>query len=88
MIIKNFELKKIAFQNNIYLFHGDNTGFKEEILNEVFKKKFLQNTFVYSEREILANPEKLNNQIQSKSFFENEKLLVINDVSDKIKNEI
>ncbi len=88
MIIKNFELKKIAFQNNIYLFHGDNTGFKEEILNEVFKKKFLQNTFVYSEREILANPEKLNNQIQSKSFFENEKLLIINDVSDKIKNEI
>lgn len=88
MIIKNFELKKIAFQNNIYLFHGDNTGFKEEILNEVFKKKFLQNTFVYSEREILANPEKLNNQIQSKSFFENEKLLIINDASDKIKNEI
>ena len=88
MIIKNFEIKKIAFQNNIYLFHGDNIGFKEEILNEVFKKKFLQNTFVYSEKEILANPEKLNDQIQSKSFFENEKLLIINDASDKIKNEI
>tara|TARA_B100000902_G_scaffold397045_1_gene459653 strand:+ start:5019 stop:6008 length:990 start_codon:yes stop_codon:yes gene_type:complete len=88
MIIKNYEIKKIAFQNNVYLFHGDNTGFKEEIINEIFKKKFLQNIFVYSEKEILANPEKLNNQIQSKSFFENEKLLIINDASDKIKSEI
>ncbi len=88
MIIKNTELKKTAFQNNIYLFFGDNVGLKDEIINEIFKKKYSDNIFSYSEKEILTNPEKLSNQIQSKSFFENEKLIMITDASDKIKNEL
>ena len=88
MIIKNNELKKKAFENNIYLFHGDNAGLKDEILSKIFRKKFVENAFLYSEKEILTNPVQLNDQLQSKSFFEKEKLIIINNVSDKIKNHI
>ena len=41
MILKSFELGKLKLNNyNYYLFYGDNEGFKEEIIKNLFEKKY------------------------------------------------
>jgi len=88
MIIKSFEINKYYKKNNIFLFYGENTGLKEEIIDYFFKKDHLNSTFYYSEKELLTNIDIFYNQINSKSFFENKKLIIISAASDKIKIEI
>ena len=42
----------------------------------------------YDENEILNNQESFYNELLSKSFFEKEKLIIINRATDKIKDII
>jgi DNA polymerase III subunit delta len=89
MIIKSFQLEKIDIRkNNFFLFYGENQGHKSETIEKLFKKKFSKNIYLYEENEILKNPENFLNSILTKSFFENEKLIIINRSSDKIHNII
>jgi DNA polymerase-3 subunit delta len=86
MIFKSFELNKLKLENyNFYLFYGDNDGLKEEMIKNFFEKKYLNKIFKYEEKEILDNVNIFYNTILTKSFFDNEKLIIINRVSDKIK---
>ncbi len=86
MILKSFELDKIKLENyNFYLFYGDNEGLKEETIVNFFEKKYQDKVYRYEEREILDNVSDFYNSILTKSFFDNDKLIVINRVSDKIK---
>ena len=86
MILKSFELNKHKFENyNFYLFYGDNEGFKEEIIKNFFEKKYQGNVYRYDEKEIVDNVDSFYNSILTKSFFNNEKLIIINRVSDKIR---
>ncbi len=40
MIIKSYEIEKVNLnQKKILLFYGDNEGYKDEIINDKFKKK-------------------------------------------------
>ena len=87
MIFKTQDLAKTISKNNIFLFHGVNEGHKEEILKNLFFPKF-KNVFKYFEKEIFSNIENFYNEILSKSFFENDKLIIVKNASDKIKNEI
>ncbi len=89
MIIKSFEINKIDFKkNNFYLLYGENEGFKNEVVSKNFKEKYLNNTFRYEEKEILDNTDDFYNSILSKSLFENERLIIITRVTDKIINVI
>ena len=88
MIIKSFELNKINYTHKLFLFYGENQGFKEQVIREKFKEKFLESTYLYEETEILKNEEKFFSNILSKSFFEKEKLIIIDRATDKIKNII
>ena len=89
MIIKSFELEKLnIYKNQSFLFYGENQGYKNQIIEERFKKNYKENTFYYEESEVLNNKETFFNNILSKSFFENEKLIIINRVTDKIKDII
>ncbi len=88
MIIKYYQVKNYLKINKIFLFYGENTGLKEEILEISFKKDHLDCTYNYSEKEILGNLDNFYDQINSKSFFDNKKLIIIKDASDKIKEEI
>ena len=89
MIIKNFEVDKINLKKNkFYLFYGENQGQKNDIVNSKFKKLFLDSTYQYDENEILNNQDNFFNKILSKSFFEKEKLIIINRSTDKIKDII
>ena len=89
MIIKYFELKKNLKHNiNFYLLYGSNSGLIEETLNNVLKPNFSKNLYYYDEKEILSNESEFVENILNKSFFEQDKLIIINRISDKILNLI
>jgi len=89
MIIKSYEVSKINLKKNLfYLFYGENEGYKKQIIEEKFKKIYIKNVHTYEENEILQNQENFFNTILTKSFFENEKLIIINRATDKIKTVI
>ena len=85
MIIKSFELNKIKLNNHkFYLFYGDNEGSKEETIKNLFEKNYQDKIYRYEEKELLDNKDNFFNSILTKSFFDNEKLIIINRASDKI----
>ena len=87
MILKSFEINKIQIDNyKFYLFYGDNDGLKEEIIKNLFEKNYPNKTHRYEEKEILDNSANFFDTILTKSFFDNEKLIIINRTSDKIKS--
>ena len=89
MIIKSFELDKINIKSsNFYLFYGENEGYKNEVIEKIFNINISKNIYRYEEKEILDNFESFFESIQSKSFFEKEKLILISRVTDKVKNII
>ena len=88
MIVKSFEINKINNSHKIFLFYGENEGHKNEIIEDKFKKRYTNSIYVYEENEILKNQENFFNEILSKSFFEKEKLIIMNRTTDKIKNLI
>ena len=88
MIIKSFDLNKNNFKENFYLLYGENQGYKDQIIKSKFKDKYSECTYSYDENEILNNQESFYNELISKSFFEKEKLIIINRATDKIKDII
>ena len=88
MIIKSFDLNKNNFKENFYLLYGENQGYKDQIIKSKFKDKYSECTYSYDENEILNNQESFYNELISKSFFEKEKLIIVNRATDKIKNII
>jgi len=89
MILKSFELNKLNLTNhNFYLFYGDNEGLKDEIIKNLFKKNYPNRVYRYEEKEVLDNKNDFFNGILTKSFFDNEKLIIINRATDKIKEII
>ena len=88
MIIKTYELNKINNKIKIFLLYGNNNGFKDEIIKNFFENKFKKKIYRYDENEILHNKENFYNIIFTKSLFEDEKLIIISRVSDKIKDII
>ena len=86
MIIKSFELPKIDLEKKqFFLFYGDNEGLKEEIIKNLFEKNYIDKIFRYEEKEVIENLDDFFNNILTKSFFDNEKLIIINRATDKLK---
>ena len=88
MIIKSYEIQKKKsdlLNSNFFLLYGENQGHKNQVIKEKFKKNFSESVYNYEESEILNNQENFFNNILSQSFFETEKLIIINRASDKIK---
>ncbi len=85
MIIKHYELKNnLKDKNNYFLLYGQNSGLIEEIIDKDLKPIFSKNIFKYDESEILSDIDAFKEGLVNKSFFENDKLIIINRVSDKI----
>ena len=86
MILKSFELNKIKLNNHdFYLFYGDNEGLKEETIKNLLEKKYPNQIYRYEEKEILDNTADFFNGVLTKSFFDNEKLIIIDRATDKMK---
>ena len=89
MIIKSFELNKLELNSyKFYLFYGDNEGSKEEAIKNIFEQNYLDKIYRYEEKEILDNIDNFFNSILTKSFLDNEKLVIMNRATDKIRETI
>ena len=89
MIIKSFEIKKIKLNNfKFYLFYGDNDGLKEETIKDLFEKNYQDKIHRYEEKEVLESINNFFDNVLTKSFFDNEKLIIINRATDKIRTAI
>ena len=84
MIVKSFEIKNKK-DSKFFLFYGENQGYKNQVIDEEFKKK-IESIYHYEESEILNDKERFFTNLLSNSFFENEKLILINRTTDKIKD--
>ena len=89
MIQKAFEINKINLNKyNFYLFYGENEGYKNEIIKNKFEKLYSNKVCRYDEKEVLEKKGEFFNSILTKSFFENDKLIIISRATDKIKDII
>lgn len=85
MIIKSFELQRKIDQNiNFYLLYGKNSGLIEECVENILKPVFSENIYNFEEQEIIKKPNEFNELIYNKSFFDDEKLIIINRATEKI----
>tara|TARA_B100000674_G_scaffold473376_1_gene464214 strand:+ start:495 stop:1493 length:999 start_codon:yes stop_codon:yes gene_type:complete len=84
MICKFYEVGKYKEKVNFYLFYGENEGQKSETIESNFNNFTKESTFKYYEKDIIQNKQLFFENIFSKSFFENEKLIIISEVTDKI----
>ena len=85
MIVKYFELKKKKLEKcNFYLLYGNNKGLIEETIKNQFKISLSKNVFNYEESEVFKDTDQFKENLLNKSFFENEKLIIISRVSEKI----
>ena len=88
MISKYYEIEKFKNKTNYFLFYGENEGQKQDVIQSSFNQFTKENTYKYSEKDVIENKQIFLENIYSKSFFEKEKLILISDVSDKILNLI
>ena len=83
MIIKTYKIKSVLQENKFYLFYGENTGLKEEFILDLRNKSPDSEYLNYYEKDILQDPNLFYEDIFSKSFFNDKKLIIIKDSSDK-----
>tara|TARA_B100001063_G_scaffold152511_1_gene142295 strand:- start:1006 stop:2001 length:996 start_codon:yes stop_codon:yes gene_type:complete len=85
MIFKFFEIKKKNLNPfKYFLLYGKNRGLIEETIKKDLEPILSKNKYNYEENEILNNPENFKENILNKSFFENDKLIIIQRATDKI----
>ena len=85
MIVKFFELNKKNLKDNKYfLLYGNNQGLIEETLKKSIKPSLKGNIFKYDENEVIKEIGIFKENISNKSFFDNEKIIIINKATDKI----
>ena len=87
MIFKSYILEqnlgKIG-SYKIFLFYGENQGLKKEFKDKLKKTNQKKELINLTQNEILKNRNLLVNEISNKSLFNEEKVIFINDVNDKI----
>ena len=89
MILKSFEERKINLTNQkIHLLYGENQGQINDFIKNIFNRNFKDEIFRYDEVEIIKNENLVYEKLQTKSFFDEKKLIIINRSTDKIKNLI
>ena len=85
MIIKAYENQKIKkLKNNIFLFYGENEGYKNQVIKDIFIENHKENIERFDESEILNNFESFISSQINKSFFDESKLILISRISEKI----
>tara|TARA_B100000965_G_scaffold182435_1_gene152253 strand:+ start:1413 stop:2396 length:984 start_codon:yes stop_codon:yes gene_type:complete len=85
MIVKAFESQKIKKLNkNFFLFYGENDGYKNQVIKEIFIDGLEENIERFEENEILNNYDNFISGLNNKSFFDESKLILVSRVSEKI----
>ena len=85
MIKKFNDLKKTDIENkNFFLTYGKNNGIQDEILHNYFIKDYSKNLLKYEEVEFIENYDDIVEGLLTKSLFEDNKLIIISRVTDRI----
>ena len=90
MILKSFLVEKnlsIIDRYFLSLFYGENIGLKDEIKKKIKEKYKNYEKVNFNQDEILKN-RALEEQVYNISLFSENKIIFINEVSDKIKKKI
>ncbi len=85
MIIKSYNLNKLNIKEDkkkFILFYGENEGLKNEAIKKLTLDK--ENILNFEEKNILDNQNQFLENILSRSFFEQEKTIIIKRATDKI----
>jgi len=95
MIIKSFEIKKNKsnfLKFNLFLLYGENIGLKKDISkiikNEICGDNNKTEIISFFEDEILSNQDKLFDSAYSSSLFNENKIIIINQATDKLFKQI
>ena len=87
MIFKSYILEQNLEQISnykIFLFYGENQGLKKEFKDNLKRLNKKKEVIKLSQNEILKNGNLIINEISNKSLFNEEKVIFVNDVDDKI----
>ena len=87
MIIKSFLIEKdlsLTDKYKLLLFYGENIGLKDEFKSRLKKKYSSFEQITFTTDEIIKNEKLLYEQINNVSMFNDSKLIIINEVSDKL----
>ena len=85
MIIKHFEFNKSVILNkNLYLLYGKNEGMQNEIIKTHFVNNFDGTIIKYEQDEFISNFENIISEILNKSLFDDQKIIIVSRVSEKI----
>tara|TARA_B100000029_G_scaffold178273_1_gene175663 strand:+ start:504 stop:1502 length:999 start_codon:yes stop_codon:yes gene_type:complete len=91
MILKSFLIEKnLSSLDKHYasLFYGENMGLKDEIKEKIISRYRGHEKIILNQSEIVKNEKILNEHIYNTSLFNKNKIIFINDVSEKIKKKI
>tara|TARA_Y100000590_G_scaffold464238_1_gene633199 strand:+ start:1664 stop:2692 length:1029 start_codon:yes stop_codon:yes gene_type:complete len=95
MIYKTYEFQKNLpniLKRNMILLYGENFGLKKEIKEIIISKKRGENNSIeidsIYENEVTENEKNFYDSIYSGSLFSNEKIVIINNSTDKILEKI
>ena len=91
MILKSFLVEKNLSLIDSYfitLFYGENIGLKDEIKYEIKKKYKSYEQINLNQDEVIKNEKLLDDQIYNISLFNKNKIIFVNEASDKIKKKI
>tara|TARA_Y100000590_G_scaffold259624_1_gene291523 strand:- start:650 stop:1627 length:978 start_codon:yes stop_codon:yes gene_type:complete len=85
MIVKSYEIEKIKLdKKKFFLIYGSNQGYKDQVIKELFQRRFKGEIIKFDENEILNSYESCISNLMNKSLFEDDKLIIISRASDKI----
>ena len=91
MIFKSFIVEKnISLLDSCYavLFYGENIGLKDDLKNFIKNHNKDCEQISFHQNDIIKNPNLVNEQILNTSLFSKKKIIIINDFSEKLKNNI
>ena len=90
MIYKSYLIEKniSAINENLVLIYGENVGVQDEIKKEIKKTFKSSEILLFNQDEILKNHNLIFSEITNISLFEKEKIILINQSSDKIAKTI
>tara|TARA_Y100000591_G_C21733843_1_gene645568 strand:+ start:76 stop:1065 length:990 start_codon:yes stop_codon:yes gene_type:complete len=88
MIYKSYLIEKEVslIKENMTLIYGENIGIQDEIKRKIKSTYKDAEILLYNQEEILKKPSTLITEISNVSLFEKEKIILVDQVNDKITN--
>jgi DNA polymerase III subunit delta len=86
MIVKSYLIEDNIkdLSKNRTLFYGENNGLKQDIKTKIVSNNQTAEKINFTQEEILKNKEIFNNEVFNNSLFSKDKIIFINNCTDKI----